>query len=253
MKKIKLGNKELPVLGLGLSGILPRVIQKNNTPFKESIVNALSIGYRFLDTAEIYGFGESEKLTGEALYQSEVPREKITLSTKVWFINLSRKRLQKSCEMSLRRLKTDYIDIYSIHWPNPLISLDETIEVLDRFISSGKIRYVGICNAKTEYINKVNQSLLGKVLTVQFPLNYIDRKEEDKIIFLKERNIFPVAYSPLKSGMIQKNKMLKKLGVEINRSPEEIALQWLKEKEISILIRSLSRKHLIDNFKLLNG
>ena len=111
--------------------------------FYWALHTAIDVGINFFDTAELYGDGYSEEILGKALFHQ---REKVVIGSKVNPEHLSREKLIKACEDSLRRLKTDYIDIYHIHFPNYEVPISETLEALEKLRNEGKIRAIGVSN-----------------------------------------------------------------------------------------------------------
>jgi aryl-alcohol dehydrogenase-like predicted oxidoreductase len=123
-----------------------------------TIRSAVDRGINLIDTAPVYGFGRSEEMVGEAL--AEIQRDKVLIATKVgldWregqpFRNASRARIHKEVEDSLHRLRTDVIDIYQVHWPDPNTPIEETAQAMAELHQAGKIRAIGVSNFSTEQI-----------------------------------------------------------------------------------------------------
>jgi myo-inositol catabolism protein IolS len=159
---------------------------------------ALDAGVNFFDTAEGYGGGDSEAVLGRAL---EGRRHKAVIATKVSRANLSASEVQQACENSLRRLRTDYIDLYQIHWPSRTVPLAETVEALDRLREQGKVRTIGVCNFGVQDLSQVLE--LAWVETNQLPYSLLWRAIEYEI---KERcvgeGIGILCYSPLAQGLL---------------------------------------------------
>lgn len=176
------------------------------------IDHAIGEGINFLDTADIYSVGKSEEYVGEAL-QRNGKRKNVFLATKVWnrmsdepnALGNSRHHIIEGCEDSLRRLKTDYIDLYQLHRPDPHIAIDESLRALDDLVSSGKIRYAGTSNFGSW---QVVESLwasekLGKTRFVseQSPFNIADRRaEREHIPMCRTYGLAFIPWSPLAAG-----------------------------------------------------
>jgi len=159
---------------------------------------AIDAGINFFDTAESYGEGRSEEVLGKALSGL---REKVIIGTKVSPQHLSRKELIKSCEGSLRRLRTDYIDVYHIHFANPQIPIEETLSCMEYLKKQGKIRVIGVSN----FGKKDLQGLLkyGRAEVNQLPYNLLWRAIEYEIIpVCTENDISITCYSPLAQGLL---------------------------------------------------
>jgi len=174
----------------------------------ETIHRALDSGVNMVDTAPVYGFGTSEKIVGKALKEYG-NRDKIVLATKAgmeWnddgvFRNSSKERLEKEIDDSLKRLQTDYIDIYQIHWPDKLVSFDETAEFLNKLLEKGKIRAIGISNYSVEQMDEFRKT--APIHTSQPPYNMFERQIEDDILpYCLENNIVPITYGAICRGML---------------------------------------------------
>ncbi|MCD6289730.1 MAG: aldo/keto reductase [Anaerolineae bacterium] len=159
---------------------------------------ALDVGVNFFDTAEGYGDGYSEKLLGEALAGR---RHEAVIATKVSSGHLSRDQVQAACERSLRRLGTDYIDLYQIHWPSRTIPLDETMEALEQLQEQGKIRAIGVSNFGVQDLSECLS--VGRCETDQLPYSLLWRAIEYEIKPKCEENgIGILCYSPLVQGLL---------------------------------------------------
>lgn len=158
---------------------------------------AIDEGINLIDTAEGYGDGQAELLLGKAL---EKKRHKVVLASKVHMKNMGKNDLIKACEDSLHRLKTDYLDIYQLHWPNHKVPVEETMEALDKLKRDGKILNVGVCNHGTEALQRMDGY---PVVTNQMPYSLIWRLAEQYFTEdLKTENTMLWAYSPLAQGLL---------------------------------------------------
>jgi aryl-alcohol dehydrogenase-like predicted oxidoreductase len=179
------------------------------------IDRALDAGINFLDTADVYSRGRSEEVTGEALRRNG-KRDRVVLATKAHgrmddtdpnAAGNSRRHLIAACEASLRRLKTDWIDLYQIHRPSPDVPIDETLRALDDLVRSGKVRYIG---TSTFAAWQVVESLwasdrlgLNRFVTEQPPYNLLDRRIERELIPMAQTyGIGIIPWSPLAGGLL---------------------------------------------------
>jgi len=169
---------------------------------------ALAKGVNLIDTAPVYGFGRSEEIVGKALEQWG-RRDELLIATKVgleWtdgspVRNSSRARLERELEDSLRRLKADYIDIYQMHWPDPLVAVEETAETMRRFYEDGKIRAIGVSNYSPEQTDRFQS--VAPLHTTQPPYNLFERQiEADVLPYARERQISTVTYGALCRGLL---------------------------------------------------
>jgi aryl-alcohol dehydrogenase-like predicted oxidoreductase len=169
---------------------------------------ALDGGINLIDTAPVYGFGRSEEIVGKALAQNG-RREKVILATKVgieWrngslVRNTSRERILREVEDSLRRLQTSYIDIYQVHWPDPLVPIEETAETMSRLFQEGKIRAVGVSNYSPQQMDRFRA--VAPLHTDQPPYNLFERQiDRDVLPYLRENGISTLVYGPLCRGLL---------------------------------------------------
>lgn len=159
---------------------------------------AIEMGINFFDTAEIYGNGHSEEILGKALSGR---REEVVIGTKVNPEHLFRPKLMKACEASLHRLKTEYIDVYYVHFPNPEVPIIETLETLEKLQDEGKIKAIGVSNFGRQDL----QELLtyGRVEVNQLPYSLLWRAIEYEILpICIQSDIAITCYSPLAQGLL---------------------------------------------------
>lgn len=238
MKYKNLGNtnEKVAVVGQGCMGI-GGYLFKDNSEEKEQIKAlrlGIELGTNFIDTAEDYGAGHSEEIVGRAI---EGMRDKVFIATKVSQKYLSYNDVLRSAEGSLKRLKTDYIDLYQIHWPNPAIPIEETMRAMEKLLSQGKIRYVGVSNFSLRELKEVKNALSGsQIVSMQAEYSPLDRTiEEDILPFCESEKITTIAYSPLGKGKLsgkenggsKKIEELQKIAVKYNKSVVQIILNWL--------------------------
>ena len=181
------------------------------TDEKESIRTihaALDHGINLIDTAPIYGQGRSEEIVGEALRQTG-RRDSILLATKVgidWTNgrierNSTRRRILQELEDSLRRLQTDYIDIYQVHWPDPLVPIEETASTLLELYEQGKIRAIGVSNYSPEEMARFEA--IAPIHTIQPPYNLFEREiERDVLPYALGHRITTLTYGALCRGLL---------------------------------------------------
>jgi aryl-alcohol dehydrogenase-like predicted oxidoreductase len=174
-----------------------------------TIQSAIDSGITFIDTAPAYGSGLSEQIVGKAL-KEYVPRDQVVIATKAGLEwddagnmsrNSSRPRLLKEIDDSLRRLQTDYIDLYQIHWPDPKVPIEETAEVLSEILESGKIRAIGVSNYSPEQMDVFRK--VAPLHSVQPQYNLFERQvEQDVLPYAKENGLAILAYSSICRGLL---------------------------------------------------
>jgi aryl-alcohol dehydrogenase-like predicted oxidoreductase len=176
----------------------------------EAIRHARSLGINFFDTAQAYGFGESERLLGESLeLGSRSRRDEVVVATKGGLRvdgddlvrDSSRGWLRKGIESSLRALGTDYVDLYQIHWPDPDTAFEDTANALEELVSEGKTRYVGVSNFNADEMAAFEET--RKIDTLQPPYHLFRREIEREILpYCREHGIGVMVYSPLAHGLL---------------------------------------------------
>jgi aryl-alcohol dehydrogenase (NADP+) len=190
--------------------------EEEGRPF---IRRALELGINFFDTADVYSLGVSEEILGRALKDFGPPRDRVAIATKVFSImgddpnqrGLSRKHIMHSIDDSLRRLGTDYVDLYQIHRFDRETPIEETIEALDDVVKMGKALYLGASSmyawqfAKMLY--KADEMGLTRFVSMQNHYNLIYREEEREMLPLcREEGIAVIPWSPLARGFVMGNR-----------------------------------------------
>jgi aryl-alcohol dehydrogenase-like predicted oxidoreductase len=180
------------------------------TDERESILTihrALDAGITFIDTAPVYGFGKSEEIVGKAL--KNVDRSNVIIATKVglWWKDekvqrdSTRERIRQEVEDSLRRLRVDTIDLYQVHWPDPLVPMEETAEQMQRLVDEGKIRAVGVSNHSPEEMNIFGKA--ARLSTAQPPYNLFERGIEGNVLsYCRDKGIALITYGALCRGLL---------------------------------------------------
>jgi aryl-alcohol dehydrogenase-like predicted oxidoreductase len=173
-----------------------------------TIRSALEHGINVIDTAPVYGFGHSEEVVGRALAEAG-SRDRVLIATKVgldWrgdqpFRNASPKRIMREIDDSLRRLRTDYIDIYQVHWPDPLVPLQETADAMHTLFRQGKIRAIGVSNFSVAQMETFRREAPLHVL--QPPYNLFEREIETEILpYCRNNKIATFGYGALCRGLL---------------------------------------------------
>ncbi|WP_145950156.1 aldo/keto reductase [Paenibacillus sp. Y412MC10] len=214
MNYINLGKTDLKVsrIGLGTNAVGGHNLFQNLDESKgfRLVEQALSSGITFIDTADVYGFGRSEEMIGEVLRKKGILRENIVLATKGSqqrlndgniVANNNPKYLRSALEASMKRLGTDYIDLYYIHYPDNKTPFSESIGELARLKKEGKIKEIGISNVTLDQLKEANAD--GQIAVLQSPYNLVDRSaESDLIPYCKEQQISFIPYGPLAFGIL---------------------------------------------------
>jgi diketogulonate reductase-like aldo/keto reductase len=252
------GIVNIPMLGLGtweMGGRSSADLSKDSK-WIEAIQFALAYGIRHIDTAEIYGNGHSEELVSVAC--AGIRRDTLFITTKVSGDNLKYDEVLKAAEGSLKRLRTDYIDLYLLHWPNPRVPIADTMKAINKLIDEGVIKYFGLSNFPVKWINEVMKNTDKPIITNQVEYNLTTRNngaynknvEKDIIPFCLEHGISITAWRPVIKGNTAalEHPLLASLAVKYAKTPMQIALNWLMKKSLTLVIPKMSsEKHIREN------
>ncbi|TBO45220.1 aldo/keto reductase [Pedobacter kyonggii] len=277
---------------------------------RNDAISAIKAGYDLgvtsIDTAPIYGQGDSEEIVGDAI--KGISRDKLQLVTKFgmrWdlakgdfgfksknndgkeidiYKYAGKESVIYECEQSLKRLGTDYIDLYQIHWPDVTTPISETFEAVNKLIEQGKVRYAGVCNYNVAQLKEADQTL--EIISNQIPFSMVNRGvEEETVPYCIEKNKSVLAYSPMERGLLtgkmttdykfeegdhrQGNKFfssesiektnaflvkIKPLADEKNASLSQLVLRWTVERPgITIaLVGARNEKQAVQNAEAIN-
>jgi diketogulonate reductase-like aldo/keto reductase len=205
----------------------------------------IDLGMTLIDTAEMYADGESERLVGEAITGR---RESVFLVSKAYPQNASRTRLPQACEASLRRLGTDRLDLYLLHWRGS-VPFAETVEAMERLVEAGKILRWGVSNLDTDDMEELIAAGGRACATDQILYNLTRRgPEHDLLPWLATHTIPVMAYSPVEQGRLVADAELSSLAADLGATPAQVALAWLLAQDNVIAIPKAGRSaHVHDN------
>jgi 2,5-diketo-D-gluconate reductase B len=240
MKFIQFQGQEIPKIGLGTWGM-------RGSECRQAVENALSIGYRHLDTAEIYG---NETEVGEAISNSKLDREQIFLTTKVWKSHLKHDDLIQACRQSRKKLAGSYVDLYLIHAPNPLVPIQETLDAMNELVETGEIKYIGVSNFTIDQLQEAIQYADIPIFTNQIKYHPLHAQDE-MVEFCQKEEILITAYSPLAKGEVGRSTLLQHIAEKHSVTPAQVALRWLVEQDFVITIPKASNPdHQKDNLDI---
>jgi 2,5-diketo-D-gluconate reductase B len=194
---------------------------------RRAVLSALELGYRHIDTAEIYG---NEHEVGRAMKESGVPRGKLFIVTKVWNNHHQHDAVLKACEASLRRLDTPYIDLYLIHWPGSNVPVEETLGAMELLIHQGKVHNIGVSNFTTIQLQEARAASPVPIFCDQVKFSPINPQSE-LLAYCQKNEILLTAYTPLEKGSVSRNQTLRDIGRKYDKSAAQVALCWLIEQE----------------------
>jgi len=238
------GGEKVPALGIGTWMMGERAAARKDET--ESVRLGVELGLRLVDTAEMYGEGACESFLGDALAGL---RDKVFLVSKVYPHNASRAGVVAACERSLKRLKTDKLDLYLLHWRGG-VPLAETIIGFEHLKSQGKIRHWGVSNFDTDDMLELWDTPGGDACAVNQVLYNLTRRgpEFDLLPWLEENEVPLMAYSPIEQGRIKTAGVLAEIAAKHGVRPFQVALAWALRSSNNIVIPKASRpEHMREN------
>lgn len=240
MHTVNVNGAAIPVLGFGTHEL-------QGATAAEMVETALGIGYRHIDTAQAYG---NEAAVGAGIAASGLPREDIFLTTKVWPDRFLPGQLQLSVDESLARLNTPYVDLLLLHWPNPEVPLEDTLDALNDMRRIGRARHIGISNFPKDLLEEAVR-LSDAPLAVN-QVEYHPFLAQDEVLDVARRHgLGLVAYSPLAQGMVFRNDILAGIADAHGKSPGQVALRWLVQQDaVCAIPRTSSEEHARANFEI---
>lgn len=219
MEYVEAQDEKVPAIGLGTWQLTEKCAK--------AVENALNIGYRHVDTAQAYG---NEAEVGEGIQNSDVDREEIWLTTKLWRDNLNREDLKDSVDESLEKLKTDHLDLLLIHWRFPGMNLEVVLNEMNELVDAGKVRNIGISNFTTRQIDRAQELSRHQLLTDQ--VEYHPFLNQDEVLEkCRENGMMMTAYSPLARGEALGNQKIQEIGEKYGKSEAQVSLRWLIQQE----------------------
>lgn len=230
----------MPALGFG-------TFRMEGADAEEGVRDALEIGYRHIDTAQIYG---NEAEVGRAITASPVDRDDVFLTTKVWPDNFAASDLRASVYESLRKLQTDSVNLLLLHWPRFDVPMAETIEALNEVHDAGKARHLGVSNFTTELLAEARE--LSDAPLVANQVEYHPFLRQTPVLeAVRDAEMTLTAYSPLAKGQVVGDDTLERIGSRYRKSPAQVALRWLLQQEaVSAIPKASSPEHRRANFEV---
>jgi len=234
MKNVILNNgTEIPEIGFGT--------WQTTESVQKTVKAALEAGYKHIDTADIYG---NEEEIGEAIEESGIERKDLYLTTKIWNSNRSAQGVKYSVEQSLKKLKTNYLDLLLIHWPANETQFEnwkeinaETWKAMEELYKSGVVKTIGVSNFMLPQIKALLETaeVIPAVNQIEFHPGYTQQSVVD---FCKERGIAIEAWSPIGSGRLLKDENLKDIAEKYDVSPAILCIQFCLQSGVIVLPKS---------------
>lgn len=240
MLYVEVQGERVPALGFG-------TWQLSGRAAVEAVRHALELGYRHLDTAQMY---RNEAQVGQALSDSGLDRDEIFLTTKIQPRNLEPDRVQRSTRESLDRLQTDYVDLLLIHWPAFSASMEATLGAMVDLREDGMVRHVGVSNFTPSLLREALDHAPIFCNQVEYH-PYLAQPELSRLAL--ERDIMLTAYSPLAKGRVVDDEVLAEIGERHGKTASQVSLRWLVQQDhVAAIPRSGDPDHRAANFDILD-
>jgi diketogulonate reductase-like aldo/keto reductase len=229
---------KMPWLGFGVFQV------SDGREVEHAVRYALDCGYRSIDTASAYG---NERGVGKAIRESGIPREEIFLTTKVWNDDQRAKRTLAAFEESLKRLGTEYVDLYLVHWPVKGC-YPETWRAMEKIHQSGRAKAIGVSNFLAHHLEDILHG--GRIPAVNQVEFHPFLLQPELLNFCRSHNIQLEAWSPLMQGRIVAEPKVQKLAEKHKRTPAQIVLRWDLQHEVVTSPKSSHEKRIAENAQI---
>lgn len=235
---------KMPVMGLG-------TFRLKAQPLRDSLLQGLELGYRHIDTAQIY---DNEAEVGQLMSESGVPRQDIYLTTKVWISEFGPGKLIPSLKVSLEKLRTDYLDLALIHWPSPQdeVPMAVYLEQLAEAKAQGLTREIGVSNFTVAQL-KAAIDILGPGAIAHQQVEIHPLLQNRKVVeFCREQGIAVTAYMPLAYGKVLAEPLMQQIAERHGVSAAQVSLAWLLAQNMTVIPSSTQRANLTANLAALS-
>jgi 2,5-diketo-D-gluconate reductase B len=226
----------IPLIGLGTWNLRGRVCAR-------VVEQALRLGYRHLDTAEMY---DNEREVGEGLRASGVKRNEVFVTTKIWPSHFAPRELERAARDCLVRLRLSEVDLMLLHWPNPQIPLSETLGALDKVKREGLARHIGVSNFTVPLLEEAVATSTGPLVCNQFECHpFLDQSK--LIAACRQHGVAIVAYSPIAQGRVRGDEILTAIGAVHKKTAAQVSLRFLVQQDIVVIPRTSRVERLSEN------
>jgi diketogulonate reductase-like aldo/keto reductase len=226
----------IPLVGLGTWDLRGRMCAR-------VVEQALRLGYRHIDTAEMY---DNEREVGEGLHASGVKRTQVFVTTKIWPAHFAPRELERAARDCLVRLRLSEVDLLLLHWPNPQIPLSETLGALAKVKRDGLARHIGVSNFTVALLAQATAACSEPLVCNQVECHpYLDQSKV--IAACREHDMAVVAYSPIARGNARNDDVLKRIGAVRKKSAAQICLRFLVQQGIVVIPRTGKVERLSEN------
>lgn len=245
MRTLGKTKEKVPVIGMGTWEVGDSDDEGRAHEIK-AIRRGIELGMTFIDTAEMYGYGNAEKLVGEAVKKI---RDDVFIASKASPQNFGYDDVLRSCEASIKRLGVKDIDLYQLHWPSKQVPIEETMRAMEELVSRGKIRYIGVSNFSVEETLKAREALpRSELVSNQMRYSLTHRGiESETLPFCEKEKITVIAYSPLDTGKLPTKRIPQALLDKYGLTPAQLMLNWVTYKDGVIAIPKASKVEHMEN------
>ncbi len=242
MRRVAMGNVSVPILGQGTWQMGEDRARADDEA--AALLAGIDAGMTLIDTAEMYGEGATETFLGGVLAER---RDDIVLVSKVYPRNASRARLPRACEDSLRRLRTDHLDVYLLHWQGS-VPIGETVEAMEALVAAGKVRAWGVSNFDVDAMDELVAAGGTACVTNQVLYNVTRRGPEfDLAPWLAKRGMALTAYSPVEQGRLPRGGALARVAAARGVTAYQVALAWAMRDGAIAIPKAASAAHVREN------
>lgn len=238
MEYENIARERVPALGLG-------TWELTGEDCRKAVPVALDLGYRHIDTAQVYG---NEGEIGDALAASDVDRDQLWITTKIWNDRLAAAAVRSSTEESLRKLRTDHVDLLLVHWPVEFGRIAETLEAVTALREEGKTRFIGVSNFSPRQFERAAE--LAPVVCNQ--VEYHPFLGQGEVLdTARKHDAVVTAYSPLARGAVLDDPVLGEIARDHDRNPVQVTLRWLLDQPGVVAVpKATGREHLAANMAI---
>ncbi len=227
---------KIPLVGLGTWELRGRACAR-------IVEQALRLGYRHIDTAEIY---DNEREVGEGIRAAGVRRNELFITTKVWPSHFAPRALERAARESVARLRMSEVDLLLLHWPNPQIPLAETLGALCKVKRDGLTRHIGVSNFTVAMLDEALRIAAEPLVCDQVECHpFLDQCKV--IAACRSHGMAVVAYSPIARGNVRNNRVLARIGAVHKKTPAQICLRYLVQQNIAVIPRTSKLDRLSEN------
>ncbi len=233
---VEANGARIPLIGLG-------TWELNGRTCTRIVEQALRLGYRHLDTAQIY---DNEREVGDGLRASGVKRDEVFVTTKIWPSHFAPRELERSAKESLTRLRLSEVDLLLLHWPNPHVPLTETLPALAKVKRDGLARHIGVSNFNVAMIEEAVRVSPEPLVCNQIEVHpFLDQTKV--LAACREHGLAVVAYSPIARGQAAREETLVEIGKAHGKSAVQVCLRWLVQQDIAVIPRTAKIERLESN------